>query len=253
MRVCSYETAAGPQLGLIDAGTVYRLQGDLFAGDIQRGEQVGPLAELQLLPPAQPSKIICVGRNYVAHAEEFGNQPPAEPVLFFKPPSSLIGHRQAIQLMPENGRVDHEAEMAVVIGRGGRFLTEEEAFDHILGYTCANDISDRDFQRNDLQWTRAKGFDTFCSLGPWLETELDVSDLSVQCRVNGELKQDGHTSLMLFPVPRLLAYISRIMTLVPGDVILTGTPSGVSPIQPGDEVEVSVEGIGTLSNPVERL
>ncbi len=250
MEICTYASKDGPQQGLIEDGSVYHLHGELYTGDIVRGEFVDSIDVLQLLPPVLPSKILCIGRNYVAHAAEFGNEPPTEPILFFKPPSSLIGHQQSIELLPENGHVDHEAELAVIIGREGRFISEDEAFNHILGYTCANDVSDRDFQKHDKQWTRAKGFDTFCSLGPWLTTDLDISELGIRCRVNGELKQNSHTSLMVFKVHYLIAYISRIMTLNPGDLILTGTPAGVSPINPGDEVEVEIEGIGILRNSV---
>jgi 2-keto-4-pentenoate hydratase/2-oxohepta-3-ene-1,7-dioic acid hydratase in catechol pathway len=197
-----------------------------------------------------PSKIICVGRNYAAHAKELGNEVPEEPLLFFKPSSALIGQDAVIEILPPMGRVDHEAEMAVVIGRQGRFIRRDEAQNYILGYTCANDVSDRDFQKKDGQWTRAKGFDTFCPLGPWINTELDASNVTVTCYVNGERRQEGSTSQLIFDIPFLLEYISGVMTLFPGDVILTGTPSGVGPLQPGDEVEVNVDGIGTLRNTV---
>lgn len=246
MRICSFATQEGPQLGLVEDGIVYEAQGDVFKRDLKPVSQVGSIEDVELLPPVHPSKIVCVGRNYVAHAEEFGREVPTEPGLFFKPPSSLIGHGQTILLLPENGRVDHEAELAVVVGRQGRFIAEEDAAQYVLGYTCANDVSDRDFQHSDMQWVRGKGYDTFCPLGPWIVTDLEVADLDILCRVNGKVMQDSNTSLMIFGVPRVISYISRIMTLMPGDVILTGTPAGVSPIKKGDEIEVIVEGIGTL-------
>ena len=250
MKICRFGSNLDSQYGILKEGSIYQLRGDLYSDDREPGDLVGKISEVQLLPPAQPSKIICIGRNYLAHAEEFGRETPTEPILFFKPPSSLIGHKSPIILLPENGRVDHESEVAVVIGKEGRFIPEEEALSYILGYTCANDVSDRTFQNNDKQWTRAKGFDSFCPLGPWLETDLDISDLKIQCLLNGEEKQSSTTSLMLFSVQYLITYISRIMTLFPGDLILTGTPAGVGPIHPGDEIEICVEGIGSLINPV---
>jgi 2-keto-4-pentenoate hydratase/2-oxohepta-3-ene-1,7-dioic acid hydratase in catechol pathway len=249
MLVCRYHEAGQPQYGIIDQGVVYHMSGDLFA-DPSAGKRVGLLNDVQLLAPIMPSKIICVGRNYAAHAKELGNEVPTEPLLFFKPPSSIIGHEAAIELLPEMGKVDHEAELAVVIKRAGRFISKSDALSHVLGYTCANDVSDRDFQKGDGQWTRAKGFDTFCPLGPWVETEFDPSDVRVTGIVNGELRQDGRTSQLVFDVPYLISYISRIMTLMPGDLVLTGTPAGVGPLVHGDSVEVTIEGLGTLRNSV---
>jgi len=250
VKICRYDSELGPQIGLVEENLVYKFRGDLFSKDIEPGVLVGKISEIQLLPPVQPSKIICIGRNYIAHAEEFGRETPTEPILFFKPPSSLIGHQSPITLLPENGKVDYEAELAVVIGKEGRFISEEEAYSYVLGYTCANDVSDRSFQNSDIQWTRAKGFDSFCPLGPWLETELDIIDLQIQCLLNGEEKQSSTTSMMIFSIQHLIYYISRVMTLFPGDLILTGTPAGVGPIHSGDEVEIRVEGIGSLINPV---
>ncbi len=200
-----------------------------------------------------PSKIVCVGRNYPEHARELGNTLPAEPLLFLKPPSALIGDGDAIILPPESERVEHEGEIAVVIGRRMRRVGQWEAMAGIAGITCANDVTARDLQRRDGQWTRAKGFDTFCPLGPRVVPlrELPALDeLEVVCRVNGKVRQRGRAGEMAFPIPALLSHISQIMTLEPGDVVLTGTPSGVGPLVAGDVVEVEVSGVGVLSNPV---
>ncbi len=209
-----------------------------------------PLADVTLLAPCQPSKIVCVGRNYVEHAAEHGAEVPAEPLIFLKPPSAVIGPDQAVILPPLSQRVEHEAELVVVIGRQARHLQVANALDAVLGYTCGNDITARDLQRRDGQWSRAKGFDSFCPLGPWIETNLDWSKQQVHCLVNGQTRQSGSTSDMVFGVPELLAYVTAVMTLEPGDVLMTGTPSGVSPLHAGDTVAVAISGIGVLSNPV---
>jgi 2-keto-4-pentenoate hydratase/2-oxohepta-3-ene-1,7-dioic acid hydratase in catechol pathway len=220
---------------------------------ISRGPAVAPVDEVQLLAPCQPSKIVAVGLNYAAHAAEHGNAVPAEPCIFLKPPSSVIGQGATI-LYPEDlsHHVDHEAELAVVIGRRAHHVPREKALDFVLGYTCANDVTARDLQARDVQWTRSKGFDTFCPLGPWIVTGLDVADLAIRCHVNGELRQDSRTSRLIYPIDALIAYVSSVMTLKPGDVILTGTPEGVGPLEPGDSVTVTIEGIGTLWNRVDR-
>lgn len=210
-----------------------------------------PLAGLTLLPPATPSKIVCVGRNYVAHAKELGNEVPEVPLLFLKPPSTIIANGETIVLPPQSQQVEHEAELGVVIGKRGRWLDPEAAQDHILGYTIALDVTARDLQKRDGQWTRGKGFDTFCPFGPWIETEFDPADAVVTCTVNGELRQMGSTRDMVFSVRQLIAYISSVMTLEPGDLILTGTPSGVGPLKDGDEITVSIEGLGELRNQVQ--
>jgi len=251
-RIARFLTPAGPAFGLIEDDTVYTLPGDPFAGPLQPGERLGPVESLSLLPPVQPSKIICVGRNYAAHAAEHHAPLPEEPMLFLKPPSALIGHGEPILIPGGIGRVEHEAELAVIIGRQARRVTQTSALDYVLGYTCANDVSARDLQQKDNQWGRAKGFDTFCPLGPWIVTDLDPRDLAVSCRLNGEQRQHARTSEMVFDVPALIAFISRVMTLLPGDVILTGTPAGVGPLADGDTVEVEVEGIGVLRNPVQN-
>lgn len=203
-----------------------------------------------LLPPSTPTKIVCVGRNYAEHAKEFGNEAPSEPMLFLKPPSALLAPGGTIVRPAASQRVDFEGELAIVIGREAKNVRAAEWRDYVRGFACANDVTARDLQKRDGQFTRGKGFDTFCPLGPCLEDDLDVSDVRVMTRVNGEVRQDGRTSQMMFPPPFLLEFITAIMTLVPGDVILTGTPSGVGPLSAGETVEVEIEGIGVLRNVV---
>jgi 2-keto-4-pentenoate hydratase/2-oxohepta-3-ene-1,7-dioic acid hydratase in catechol pathway len=199
----------------------------------------------------RPSKIVCVGRNYAEHAAELGNEVPTEPLLFLKAPSAFIRHDEAIVTPTQSEQVEHEAELAVVIGRDCKDIgDDDDAFQYVLGYTCLNDVTARDIQRRDVQFTRGKSFDTFCPIGPWIETEFDPTDVRVTCSVNGQLRQDGRTSQMVFPVEFLIKYISRQMTLRKGDVIATGTPSGVSKLNPGDVCEVTIDGIGTLRNDV---
>lgn len=208
-----------------------------------------PLAEVELLPLVRPSKVVCVGLNYHDHARELGLALPEEPILFLKPPSSVIGPGDAIVLPACSERVDYEAELAVVMGKSARFVSEADALRHVFGFTCANDVTARDLQQKDGQWTRAKSFDTFCPIGPWIETEVgDERSLSVRALVNGELRQQGTTAEMIFPPAKLVSYISRVMTLLPGDVILTGTPSGVGPFVAGDTIEVEIDGLGILRN-----
>ena len=198
-----------------------------------------------------PSKIVCVGRNYAEHAAELGNEVPKEPLLFLKATSAIIRDGENIITPPQSQQVEHEGELAVIIKRDCKGLSDsEDPFDFVLGYTCLNDVTARDIQRKDVQFTRGKSFDTFCPIGPVIETELDLSDLRVTCSVNGDIRQDGRTSQMVFPVDFLIRYISRQMTLKAGDVIATGTPSGVSKLNSGDVCEVSIEGLGTLRNPV---
>jgi len=198
-----------------------------------------------------PSKIVCVGRNYADHAAELGNEVPKDPLLFLKAPSAIIRHDDSIQIPSQSSQVEHEGELAVIIGRDCKKIgDDEDPFQYIRGYSCLNDVTARDVQRKDVQFTRGKSFDTFCPIGPVIETELDVSDVRVTCSVNGEIKQDGRTSQMVFPIEFLIRYISRQMTLKAGDVIATGTPAGVSKLNPGDVCEVTIEGIGTLRSPV---
>jgi 2-keto-4-pentenoate hydratase/2-oxohepta-3-ene-1,7-dioic acid hydratase in catechol pathway len=203
-----------------------------------------------LLAPVTPTKIVCIGRNYADHAKELGNEAPSEPLLFLKPPSALLAPGGTIVRPRQSQLVHHEGELAIVVGREAKNVHVDDWREYVLGFTCANDVSARDLQRKDVQFTRGKGFDTFCPIGPHIETELDPSDLRVVTRVNGEVKQDGRTSQMIFPCDVLLAYVSEHMTLMPGDVILTGTPAGVGSLNAGDTVEVEIEGIGVLRNEV---
>ncbi len=231
---------------------------DLFVGPIdgnpfgqfRRLEADRPLDSVHLLSPVLPGKIICIGRNYVAHAKEHNAEVPEVPLLFLKPPSALIGPGDTILLPPQSQQVEHEAELVIVIGKHGRWIQPEYALEYIFGYTIGNDVTARDLQRRDGQWTRGKGFDTFCPLGPWIETDFDPADGVITCHVNGEMRQMASTRDMVFSVRQLIAFSSSVMTLEPGDVIMTGTPSGVSPLYAGDICEVKIEGLGTLRNPV---
>ncbi|WP_290924988.1 fumarylacetoacetate hydrolase family protein [Halodesulfovibrio sp.] len=213
-----------------------------------------PLEQAQLLPLVTPSKVVCVGLNYKDHAAELGMPLPEEPMFFLKPPSCIINTGQPIYIPPQSTRVDYEAELAIIMGREAKFLSPHAVQEHIFGYTCANDVTARDLQKSDGMFGRCKGFDTFLPIGPWLETHVpDPSDLSVKLYKNDQLVQQGHTSDMLFSPLELVANISHVMTLLPGDVILTGTPHGVGPIQEGDEIQVEINGIGTLINPVKNI
>lgn len=250
MRFVRFETRTlPPQYGWLLDNALGPVEGDIFS-EYRRLEASIPLETARLLAPVAPGKIICVGRNYVEHAREQGVEPPDIPLLFLKPPSSVIGPGEAILLPPQSRQVEHEAELAVVIGRLGRWIPPEAALDYVFGYTVANDVTARDLQRRDGQWTRGKGFDTFCPLGPWIETDYDPFDNLITCRVNGEIRQMASTRDMIFPVQQLVAFASSVMTLEPGDVILTGTPAGIGPLLDGDEVAVDIEGIGELRNPV---
>ncbi len=240
---------APPSWGWVQDERVGVLDGTPFEA-FRREEAVLPLASVRLLAPVAPGKIICVGRNYPAHAAEHGVETPSLPLLFLKPPSAVIGPGQAILLPPQSHQVEHEGELAVVIGQAGRWISPEQAQAHILGYTAANDVTARDLQNSDGQWTRGKGFDTFCPLGPWIETELDPADVLITCSVNGQMRQMASTRDMIFPVRQIVAFASSVMSLNPGDVILTGTPAGVGALTSGDEVSVEIEGLGTLTNPV---
>jgi 2-keto-4-pentenoate hydratase/2-oxohepta-3-ene-1,7-dioic acid hydratase in catechol pathway len=208
------------------------------------------LADVRLLAPILPTKVVCIGKNYAEHAREMGDEPPANPVMFLKPSTSVIGPNVPVKLPPDSSQVDYEGELAVVIGRPCRDIPPAEAAGVVLGYTVANDVTARDQQRADGQWTRAKGHDTFCPLGPWIDTAVDPSDLALRTELDGAVRQSSRTSLLRHDVPALIWWISRVMTLLPGDVILTGTPDGVGPMLPGQTVAVTLEGIGTLTNPI---
>ena len=257
MKICRYvmrETpasdAASPKYGLIESENIIEISGPPW-GPWSRGSRSSRLADVRLLAPVEPSKIVCIGRNYAAHAAEMGNEVPKEPLMFLKPPSSIIGPGEAIVLPKYSQRVEHEGELALVMGRRCSHLSDaDDALSFVMGYTCLNDVTARDLQKNDVQFTRGKGFDTFCAVGPHIETALDPANVLVETHVNGERRQSGVTSLMIYPAAFLVRWISRMMTLMPGDVIATGTPAGVGPLVAGDVVEVSVAGVGVLRNPV---
>jgi 2-keto-4-pentenoate hydratase/2-oxohepta-3-ene-1,7-dioic acid hydratase in catechol pathway len=229
----------------LEGATAHGLDAAPWLGGRRTGRS-SPWTDADLLCPVTPSKIVCIGRNYAAHARELGHDIPPEPLLFLKAPSALAGPGDAVVLPPESQRVEHEAELAVVIGSRARAVSREGALDHVLGVTCACDVTARDLQKKDVQFTRSKSFDTFCPLGPWIETGVDVATTPVRCRVNGVTRQDGNTTQMLFDVPTLVSFVSRMMTLEPGDAILTGTPEGVGPLVAGDALEVEVGAVGTL-------
>ena len=251
MRIIRYNTQDGkkPKYGWLLNDKVGEIGGNVF-GRYQRKEAETPLADVRLLAPSEPSKIICVGRNYVEHAKELGNEVPKVPLIFMKPPSSVINPNDTIILPPQSTQVEHEGELIAVIGKRGRHITAENAKKHILGYTIGNDVTARDLQKSDGQWTRAKGFDTFCPFGPWIDTEFDPADSVVTCRVNGQMRQMASTRDLVFNVGVLIAYISSVMTLDSGDLIFTGTPAGVGELKNGDEVVVEIEGLGALKNSV---
>ena len=257
MRIVRFASPSGISFGVLDGdGYVAQIEGHPF-GQISFTGQRYPRADVRLVSPILPSKVVAVGKNYAEHVKEMNTgDAPKEPLIFLKPSTSVIGPDDAIRIPPGSTNVHHEAELAVVIGaRGARNVTPEQALGSVLGYTIGNDVTERDMQRSDGQWTRAKGFDSFCPLGPWIETDLpglglDPADLEITCTVDGELRQKGRTSQMIFDVPTLISYMSRVMTLLPGDVVLTGTPAGVGPIRAGQRVEITVEGLGTLGNPV---
>ncbi|MEV4466952.1 fumarylacetoacetate hydrolase family protein [Micromonospora echinofusca] len=263
MRIARFAHAKGMSFGVVEgepeAGpqglTVAEIEGHPF-GQLTFSGARWALSDVRLLSPILPSKVVCVGRNYAEHAAEHGSEVPKEPLLFLKPSTSVIGPRDAIRLPIFSKQVEHEAELAVVIGAPGARRADRAAAERaIFGYTCANDVTARDLQRSDGQWTRAKGFDSFCPIGPWITTGLDVRDVEIRCEVGRnpeemEVRQLGRTRDMVFDVPALVSYVSHVMTLLPGDVVLTGTPAGVSPLLDGDTVTVRIEGIGDLTNPV---
>jgi 2-keto-4-pentenoate hydratase/2-oxohepta-3-ene-1,7-dioic acid hydratase in catechol pathway len=244
------ETHPGPRFGIVEGASVREASGDFSAG-WKPGERVWALKEVKLLPPSVPSKIVCVGRNYREHASELGNEVPAEPLIFLKPPSAIIAPEEPIVMPAISRRVDYEGEIGVIIGRTCSQLAEgDSAMPYLAGFTCVNDVTARDLQKSDGQWTRGKGFDTFCPFGPVMETELDLGATTVETYLNGSRRQSAPATEMIFSIDVIIRWISRVMTLLPGDLIATGTPAGVGPVQPGDVVEIIVSGIGTLRNPV---
>jgi 2-keto-4-pentenoate hydratase/2-oxohepta-3-ene-1,7-dioic acid hydratase in catechol pathway len=256
MKFCRYvsandgSTSGLPRYGILDGDRVQEISNPPWTEWSPTG-RAASLAEVRLLAPVEPRKIVCVGRNYSAHAAELGNDVPKEPMIFLKPSSSVVGPSEPVILPEFSRRVEHEGELGLVIGRRCAHLTDQDdALSNVLGYTCVNDVTARDLQKTDVQFTRAKGFDTFCPVGPHIETDLQPDNLVVEALVNGEVRQSGKTSLMVFPPAFLVRWISRMMTLEPGDLIATGTPSGVGPLVPNDVVDVRIKGIGVLRNPV---
>lgn len=251
MRFIRYiqENKSEPKVGWIYDDLVGEIEGNLFS-EYRRFEATIPIDRVKLLAPLVPGKIVAVGWNYQDHVKELEREIPEYPTIFLKPPSSVIGSGDGIILPVTSSRIEHECELAFVIGRKVKSILPEEAFSCIFGYTIANDVTARDLQKKDDTWTRSKGYDTFCPLGPWIETDFEPADAMITCRVNSELRQMASTRDMIFPIPAILAYISSIMTLNPGDIILTGTPAGTSQIQEGDVIEAQIEGIGRLVNPV---
>ncbi|MBM4284046.1 MAG: fumarylacetoacetate hydrolase family protein [Deltaproteobacteria bacterium] len=250
MKIVRFTEAGRTAYGILDGEQIKALWTTPFEG-LATGWEVHALGEVELLAPCEPTKIVALGLNYRDHAVEFGREAPDEPLIFLKPGTSVIGPEAEIIYPRMSRRVDYEAELGVVIGKTARHVTEAEALDYVLGYTCVNDVTARDLQKKDGLFTRAKGFDTFAPLGPWIETEIaDPDNLTVEAYLNGERRQHGNTRDMVFGVRRLISFISEIMTLLPGDVIATGTPSGVGPMRVGDVVEVRLEGVGALRNRV---
>ncbi|MFI8105117.1 fumarylacetoacetate hydrolase family protein [Streptomyces sp. NPDC086023] len=254
MRIARFSIDGNVAFGAVEGSAPDELVLDIIKGipfaDFELSGTKVPLSKVRLLPPVLPSKVVAIGRNYAEHAAELGNEVPEVPVAFFKPSTSVVGPGDPIAYPSFSNELHHEAELAVVIGRMCREVPRERVKDVVLGYTCANDVTARDVQQREKQWARAKGFDSACPLGPWIETDLDPGDLTIQCTVNGVQRQLGRTSDMVRSVEELIAHVSEAMTLLPGDVVLTGTPAGVGPLNVGDEVAVTIEGIGTLTNKV---
>lgn len=253
MRICRYvhPDDRSPQWGAVDGDQVRSLHGDPYAGDVESGDQVAALSEVKLLAPCTPSKVVCAGRNYRSLLAEQQREIPSEPFLFLKSSTAVTGPGAPIWYPDGVDDVAHEGELAVVVGRQASGLSEEEAMSAVVGYTCANDITVRDWQHPSVQWWRAKSADSHCPLGPWIDTDVTHPDnLRVRTLVNGEVRQDGSTDDLVFSIPQLLAHISAHVTLLPGDVVLTGTAAGIRPVAIGDEVQIEIDGIGTLTNPV---
>jgi len=251
MKYLRYIYNNNPHYGILEGNRVFELTGEPFDGPLKTGRDVS-LSEVKLLSPCTPSKIICIGLNYRDHAEETNTPLPKSPVVFLKPPSSVIGPLDDIIYPKMSQRVDYEAELAVVIKKKAKDVPVSDAMDYVLGFTCANDVTARDLQPSDGQWTTAKSFDTFLPLGPVITDEVDASNLRIQSRLNGRVMQDSNTGNLVFKVDYLISYLSGIMTLCPGDVIITGTPAGIAPMNPGDVIEVEIENIGVLKNTVRK-
>ena len=252
MRIVRFRAAGKTRYGVLEGNRIVEYAGTPY-GSFKKGRKKYPLRQTVLLSPVVPSKIVAVGLNYRDHAEEMNLPVPLEPVIFLKPLSSLCGPDDPIVFPPQAGRVDYEAELAIVIKKRCRNVLAERALEHTLGYTCLNDVTARDLQARDGQWTRAKGFDSFCPVGPCIATDIDPNGVDIESYLNGEKRQSSNTKHFIFPVEDVVARISAVMTLLPGDLIATGTPAGIGPMQPGDKVEVRIEGIGSLKNPVIKI
>ena len=250
MKVARFSNGAEPRYGIVDGPELVVLKGHpLVAGYQTTGERI-PLKEVKLLAPTIPSKIVCIGKNFADHAAEIGEEVTAEPLIFFKPSSAIVGHGDAIVIPPQSKQVELEAELCLVIGKLAKNVSEEKALEYLWGVTIANDVTARDLQFGDGQWARSKGFDSFCPLGPWVETEFSPDGQVIESRINGEVRQNVAISEMVHNIPSIISYVSRNMSLLPGDIILTGSPAGISVINSGDLIECEIEGIGILSNPV---
>jgi 2-keto-4-pentenoate hydratase/2-oxohepta-3-ene-1,7-dioic acid hydratase in catechol pathway len=250
VKVARFSNGAEPRFGIVDGPELAVLKGHpLVAGYQTTGERI-PLKEVKLLAPTIPSKIVCIGKNFADHAAEIGEEVTIEPLIFFKPSSSIIGHGDAIVIPPQSKQVELEAELCLVIGKLAKNVSEEKALEYLWGVTIANDVTARDLQFGDGQWARSKGFDTFCPLGPWVETEFVPDGQVIESRINGEIRQNVAITEMVHKIPTIISYVSKNMTLLPGDIILTGSPAGISAINAGDMIECEIEGIGILSNPV---
>ena len=250
MKVARFSNGAEPRYGIVDGPELVVLKGHpLVAGYQTTGERI-PLKEVKLLAPTIPSKIVCIGKNFADHAAEIGEEVTAEPLIFFKPSSSIIGHGDAIVIPPQSKQVELEAELCLVIGKLAKNVSVDKALEYLWGVTIANDVTARDLQFGDGQWARSKGFDSFCPLGPWVETEFLPDGQVIESRINGEVRQNVAISEMVHNIPSIISYVSKNMSLLPGDIILTGSPAGISVINSGDLIECEIEGIGILSNPV---
>lgn len=247
MKIIRFEYQGKEKYGYVDDELITVVTGNIFTGVTETKETV-PVGEVKILPPIVPSKIVGLGLNYRKHVEEIKFKIPEEPLIFLKPPSSIIGHMDHIIYPANTNRVDYEGELGVVIGKKARYVKEEEALDYVLGYTAVNDVSARDYQDREGQWTRGKGFDTFCPVGPVIATSLDPDNLNIETRLNGKTVQSSNTNDMIFKTALQISFISNVMTLLPGDLIATGTPSGIGPMKKGDIVEIEIEGIGILKN-----
>ena len=249
MKFIRYKIKSGIRYGLVFDNHVLEVEGDIFS-KYQVTETKHALCDLKILSPCVPTKIVAIGLNYRSHAEELGMALSEDPMVFMKPPTAVIGPDQEIIYPEMSSQVDYEGELAVVIGKKCRFVTEEDSEKYIAGYTCFNDVTARDLQKKDVQFTRAKGFDSFAPMGPFIETDINPCNVKIETFLNGEKKQSGHTSDLIFPVRTIVSFLSKIMTLCPGDIIATGTPSGIGPMKRGDVVEVRIEGVGNLQNKV---